>query len=148
MEPNGNLQRQTAINPGSAKLEKQILRWYESHSTLTGQAAAPFPWQSRSRSDPCRSQSSPRSGPGMGLFVPLVLTGQGCSWGSACSTGIRGMGSVKRGIKTKCTLCSVHRGGLDVRSDVQGGTKGSPNTPKVPGHHSWAGWAGMSRIFC
>lgn len=60
----------------------------------------------KSRIDVCRRQSSPRSAwaPGEGrgcgkLLVALILPGQGCCWGSACSRGIRLMGSVKRGKK-------------------------------------------------
>lgn len=65
------------------------------------------------------------------------------------------MASVKSRFKQqiKSTLCSVPSAGLDVdqMSPVQGSARGNPNTPTVaaslPGHHSWAGWAGVNRIF-
>lgn len=114
----------------------------------------------KSRTDLSRRQSSPKSHRGMGLwearllFVALILTGQGCSellqwdWGD----GISEQGN-KDNPETNPTLCSV-QSAVGVGSEVTraGCARGSPNTPTVaaaslPGHHSWAGWAGMSRIF-
>lgn len=163
MEPSGSLRSQTAINPGSPKLEKQIFSWYVLHSTLTRQAAAPFLWencclQEQNWSVQETELSEVRLGShrkkGLweaGLFVASVLTGQGSFWGSACSSGIRVMRSVKKGKKitrrqnphlAQCTVQGWVWDQMSAHREVPEGAQTS-----LPGHHSWAGWAGTNRIF-